>query len=163
MTWCHTGYSIAETRAFLSVCAYSWQQGKRYSFAIIDPQDETLLGSVGLSCVNQSHRFANLGYWVRTSRTGEGVASAATLRAARCGLSELGLNRLELVVPVNNQPSQRVAERVGARREGILRKRLLLQGKSHDALLYSLVAEDLASAKRLSRCRAAHTSVSEAR
>ncbi|HYE66449.1 MAG TPA: GNAT family protein, partial [Pyrinomonadaceae bacterium] len=59
------------------------------------------------------------------------------------GLEELGLQRIEIVVAVDNWASQRVAEKVGATREGILRKRLLIHGRPQDALMYSLVAEDL--------------------
>jgi RimJ/RimL family protein N-acetyltransferase len=36
-----------------------------------------------------------------------------------------------------------VAEKSGAKREGVLRKRLLIRGESLDAVLFSLVAEDL--------------------
>ncbi len=144
MAWCHAGYSLTEARAFVSDCAAAWHRDERYSFVIFDRKDGAFLGSVGLSCVNRAHRFANLGYWVRTSRAAQGAASAATLLAARFGLEELGLQRLELVVPVDNVASQRVAEKVGAKQEGILRNRIILRGKSHDAVLYSLVAEDLA-------------------
>jgi len=41
-----------------------------------------------------------------------------------------------------NHASQRVAEKAGAVREGVLRKRLLVKGQTQDAVLYSLVAED---------------------
>ena len=61
---------------------------------------------------------------------------------ARFALEELELNRLEIFVPIGNKASQRVAEKAGARWEGVLRKRLILAGSSHDAALYSLVAED---------------------
>lgn len=87
--------------------------------------------------------MGNLGYWVRTSRTRSGVASAATRLIARFGFLSLGLQRLEIVVAVGNQASERVAEKAGATREGVLRKRLLIHGQPHDAVLYSLVAEDL--------------------
>jgi RimJ/RimL family protein N-acetyltransferase len=40
-------------------------------------------------------------------------------------------------------PSQRVAEKAGAVKEAILRKRIRLHGEPVDAVLYSLVAEDL--------------------
>jgi RimJ/RimL family protein N-acetyltransferase len=39
--------------------------------------------------------------------------------------------------------NQRGAERAGTVREGILRKRLSINGVRHDAILFSLVAEDL--------------------
>lgn len=44
---------------------------------------------------------------------------------------------------VDNIASQRVAEKVGAVRESVLRKRLLTNGDSQDAVLFSLTPEDL--------------------
>jgi RimJ/RimL family protein N-acetyltransferase len=63
--------------------------------------------------------------------------------AARFGFEQLGLQRIEIVAAVANVPSQRVAEKAGARREGILRNRLLIRGESLPAVLFSLVPEDL--------------------
>ncbi|MEA2205760.1 MAG: hypothetical protein QOE77_2536 [Blastocatellia bacterium] len=47
------------------------------------------------------------------------------------------------LVAAGNVPSQRVAEKAGAVKEAILRKRIRLHGEPVDAVLYSLVAEDL--------------------
>jgi RimJ/RimL family protein N-acetyltransferase len=47
------------------------------------------------------------------------------------------LNRLEIVAAVENIPSQRVAEKAGAIREGIARSRLFLNGRFHDAAVFS--------------------------
>jgi RimJ/RimL family protein N-acetyltransferase len=143
MVWCHPKYSLADSRAFVSQCEAAWQKGDRYSFVIWDRRNGAFLGSVGLSHVDHKHRLANLGYWVRSSRTGCGIASAAVILAARFAFQRLDLNRLELLVPEANSASIRVAERVGAKREGFLRKRLVLEGEPRDALLYSLVEEDL--------------------
>ena len=78
MIWCHPNYSLEDSAAFIANCAAEWEKGEQYSFAIFDISDGTFLGSVGLSGVNRAHKFANLGYWVRTKRTQEGVASTAT-------------------------------------------------------------------------------------
>jgi RimJ/RimL family protein N-acetyltransferase len=69
----------------------------------------------------------------------------ATRLAARFGFEQLGLQRIEIVAAVGNVPSQRVAEKAGATREGVSRKRLLIHGESLDAVLFSLVPEDLGS------------------
>src|SRR5712691_5832046 len=84
------------------------------------------------------HRFGNLGYWVRTSATGRGVARAAVRQLADFAFRNTELVRLEIVCAVGNQRSQRVAERAGAVREGVLRDRLLLHGQAVDAIMYSL-------------------------
>jgi RimJ/RimL family protein N-acetyltransferase len=63
---------------------------------------------------------AHVGYWVRTGQTGQGIATAAVRLIARFGFEDLGLQRLELLVAVENLASRRVAEKAGARFEGIL-------------------------------------------
>jgi ribosomal-protein-serine acetyltransferase len=60
-------------------------------------------------------------------------------------LEELKFNRVEILASAGNAGSQRAAAKAGARREGLLRKRLLVHGQPHDAVLFSLVAEDLTS------------------
>jgi RimJ/RimL family protein N-acetyltransferase len=82
---------------------------------------------------------------VRTSATGHGIASAAVRLVARFGFLEQGFSRLEILAALGNVASQRVADRAGARREGVLRKRLHIHGQVLDAVLFSLVAEDVAS------------------
>ena len=143
MTWGHPDYSIQDTLSFISRSAEEWVHGTQYSFAIMDPENGGFLGSVGLSAINKVHQCANLGYWVRSARTRFGIATAATRTVANFGLSSLGLQRLELLVPTGNKASLRVAEKAGAKWEGVLRKRLCLNGVSHDAAVYSLVATDL--------------------
>lgn len=71
------------------------------------------------------------------------MAPAALLLLAGFGFDELKLNRIEIVIATNNQPSQRVAEKVGATREGILRKRLIVRDRIYDAFMYSLIPGDL--------------------
>jgi ribosomal-protein-serine acetyltransferase len=143
LPWCHEGYSIEESRDFIATRNVRSQGDEWYSFAVLDQASGRFLGGVGINFINRIHQFANLGYWVRTSAAGRGVATRATRLAARFGFEELGLNRIEIVAAVNNLASQRVAERAGAVRECILRKRLLINGMPHDAVLFSLVAEDL--------------------
>ncbi len=84
-------------------------------------------------------RLAKLGYWIRSSATGRGAAPAAVLLARDWAFRETGLNRLEIVCAFGNTRSRRVAEKVGATREGVLRRRLLLPSGPSDAIMYSLL------------------------
>jgi RimJ/RimL family protein N-acetyltransferase len=113
-------------------------EGREYSFAIVG-DDGRFLGGCGLNQINRIHRFANLGYWVRTSATGRGVATAAARQTAEFAFQQTDFVRLEIVCAVRNERSQRVAERAGAVREGVLRHRLLVHGQPLDAVMYSLV------------------------
>jgi ribosomal-protein-serine acetyltransferase len=143
MPWCSPNYSRAESETFVQSHDANWDKGEHYSFVVYDMETGLFLGGVGLNFINRIHKFANLGYWVRSSRTDRGVATTAARLAARFGLTELGFNRLEIVTATGNVASQRVAEKIGARREGLLRQRLVIHNQVHDAEMFSLVKEDL--------------------
>ena len=143
MEWCHPGYSIVESREWVGKQDGAWEKGTDYNFTIVDPRDGRYLGGCGLNGLNHGNKLANLGYWVRTSRTKQGVASAATRLLAGFGFKELGLRRIEIVVAVENKASQRVADKAGATREGVLRNRLFYYDKPHDVVMFSLIPSDI--------------------
>ena len=143
MPWCHEGYSFDDSETWSNSREDAWAKGKEYDFVIISHDDCLLLGVCGLNHFDNENRFANTGYWVRTSKAKQGVATSATLLLAHFGFDELKLNRIEIVVATENTPSQRVAEKAGATQEGILRKRLVVRDKAYDAVMYSLIPEDI--------------------
>jgi len=143
LTWCHPDYRLEESREFIAKNDSAWEKGEEYNFAIVDATGEVLLGGVGLNRIDRVHNFANLGYWVRRSCEGRGVATSATRLIAKFGLMEIGFSRLEILVAEHNLASQRVAVKAGAKFEGILRNRLVLAGRPHNASIYSLIAADL--------------------
>jgi predicted enzyme related to lactoylglutathione lyase len=89
--------------------------------------------------LNRVNGVCNLGYWVRSSRLGEGAAWQAALLLRDFGFGTLGLNRLEIVVADGNHFSRKVAESTGAVYEGLQQLRLKVGEISHDAHVYTLL------------------------
>jgi RimJ/RimL family protein N-acetyltransferase len=145
MPWCHPNYSMDDTSTFILSREEAWKNDAAYGFAVFDVETGIFQASVGLNFVNRIYRMANLGYWVRTSATGRGIASRGTRLVARFAFEQLNLQRIEIVAAVGNLASQRVAEKAGALREGVLRKRLVYQDEPKDAVMFSLIAEDFSS------------------
>ena len=143
MTWCKPDYLIQDARAFVAQAMDDWKNDLSYSFAVVDLVKNEVLGSVGISQVSRRHQTANLGYWMRSSRSGLGITSEAVKMVAQFGLGGFNLRRLEIVIPEGNMASQGVAVNCGAKFEGLLRDKLILNGQSHAALMYSLVAADV--------------------
>jgi len=141
--WCPETYSVEDCRLGLESSMAAWKDGVEYSFGIFDSENGSFIGSCGVNNINAIDRFANLGYWVRTSRAKEGIATMATPMVARFAFKELGPNRLEIVVATENTGSQHVAAKVGAQREGILRRRMVVHNRVYDAVMFSLIEEDL--------------------
>jgi len=138
LTWCHAAYRLEDAQTWIQSQVEKLAERTEFSFLI---NDETgrLLGGCGLNHISQLHRMANLGYWVRTSATGQGVAPQAVRMVADWAFANTNLERLEIVVAMDNTRSHRVAEKAGAQREGILRSRLFFHDRPHDAVMYSLV------------------------
>jgi ribosomal-protein-serine acetyltransferase len=143
LEWAQDDYSIHETEAWLRAQDNWWRDGEVYNFAITDLDTQKFLGGCLLNNINRKDRFANLSYWVRSSWTGKGTATAASRLVAVFGFTHLALNRIEIVMAKSNQASIRVAEKLGAKREGELRRRICIRGTIHDAWMYSLIPDDL--------------------
>ncbi len=143
LPFAHKDYSLKESKDWIKTRPKEWKRGTSYDFVIRDAKDGTLLGACGLNHFDKMNWRANLGYWVRTRRTGEGIAPAATLLLAKWGFEALKLLRIEIGVAVENTRSLRVAEKAGAKREGVLRNRLMIRDKTHDAVMHSLIPGDI--------------------
>lgn len=138
LPWCHPDYSISDSRSWVEGRGAAFEAGAEYAFVVCGA-DGSFLGGCGLNQIDRNHRRANLGYWIRSTRTGLGAATGAVRQLARWAFLNTDLVRLEIVAAVGNAPSQRVAEKSGAVREGVARSRLFLHAAANDAVVYSFV------------------------
>jgi len=142
MSWAHDHYSLQETEKFLGMTVAGWEEKTNFGFAIFDAKTDAVLGGCGLNHIHPVYHFCNLGYWVRTSRHGEGVAGRAARLAAKFGFEQGIIIRAEIVMAVGNEKSRRAAEKTGAHYEGILRNRMVVGKNIFDAHMFSLIPED---------------------
>lgn len=142
MDWCTPEYNEGIARPWLATLPEAWEAGTQYGLVITEAKTERILGGTGLNQINNAYRLANVGYWVRSSATGRGIATRAARLAGEFGVKQVGLLRAEIVVAVDNQPSLRVAEKSGAKREGVLRNRLVVREKVLDAVMHSFTPQD---------------------
>jgi RimJ/RimL family protein N-acetyltransferase len=147
LTFCREHYPLEEAREWARQQHEAWAERSSFEMVVEEIETGRFLGSMGLNQIETLNRAANLGYWIRTSATGRGVATAAGGLALRLAFEHLGLVRVGIYGSVENTASLRVAEKLGAQREGVMRKRLLLHGRHHDAALYSILLEDWRQAR----------------
>ena len=145
-TWCHPGYSLNEAREYVEWWIHAWERKRAFNYVIEDAASTQLLGSCGVHEISDEHRHAMLGYWVRTSATRRGVATTAARLVASSAFADLDLLRVSIGIPVTNTPSHRVAAKLGAVREGVMRQELVLPAGPSDVVLYSLLPGELREA-----------------
>ncbi len=139
MAWAHPAYNEVDAAEWVRRAARAFSDGLEFQFVMREVSTGALLGSVGLNGIDRLNQWANLGYWIRTSRQGNGFVTRATRLVSDFGLTELNLGRIEILAAVENRRSQAVAERAGALREGVLRRRLRVGEAIQDAVVFSFV------------------------
>lgn len=115
--------------------------GRWARYAII-PGDGTLVGSVGFFNVDDRHRRAEIGYDLAPEAWGRGLMTRAARVLVDWALGDGGFHRIEATVMAGNRRSERVLEKLGFEREGLMRGYKLVRGEFRDYSLWALVARN---------------------
>jgi RimJ/RimL family protein N-acetyltransferase len=130
---------FAET--WLGVYEAGRRDGTREGFALIGPDGEFL--GIGVAPqIEADAATAELGYVVAEHARGRGVAREALAQLTEWAFAQLGSQRLELLISVENEASKHVAERCGYRLEGVLRSLYLKPGVRQDTEIWARLVAD---------------------
>jgi RimJ/RimL family protein N-acetyltransferase len=127
-----------EMRAFASHLPQLLERGDFLPLLVVDREMGQAQGGCVLHHVDWERDQAEIGYWLFEHARGRGTATRTARFLAEHGFS-LGLQRIEARVNLGNTASERVLERAGFTREGVLRSMTLRDGNRIDQTLYSLL------------------------
>ena len=119
-------------------------QGASLPFTIIDQETQGVVGSTRLMDVSPTHRQGEIGWtWLSPSVQRTRVNTECKSLLLRHCFEHLNFLRVQLKTDARNERSQRAMERIGAVREGVLRRhRVLHDGFVRDSVYYSVIAEE---------------------
>jgi len=110
-------------------------------YLVCERQSGRLLGSVGLHRTDWALPATEVGYWLRSSATGQGFAAEAVAALTDWAFTGLGAVRVALVTDALNTGSRAVATRCGFHLEGVLQHHQRgPQGELRDTCLYARLA-----------------------
>ncbi len=101
-----------------------------------------LVGAAGIHSWSERPRRGSVGYWLSADVQGHGIATRATRALLAKAFEDLGAERVDLRAAVENARSRAVAERLGMRFEGVLRRELPVQDGYADMAVYALSADE---------------------
>jgi RimJ/RimL family protein N-acetyltransferase len=143
-SWIAAAWDDPEIARFIvempSPFAQRWVVSTDAELVIADEASGAPLGMVSLRIAEQDPGLGAVGYWLLAEARGQGAATAALKLVARWAFDALGVQRLELTTAPENVASQRVAERAGFTREGLLRGLIATKDGRRDAVLFALLA-----------------------
>ena len=136
-------YGEADAQDFLRNIEPRRLAGTELGLAITPAGGSEVIGGVGLLNFAWEHGRAEAGYWVAGGSRRRGVGSRALRLLSRWALTDLGLERVEVLVNPENEASQRMAMAAGFTREGVLRSYRVRKGSREDYLVLSLLADEV--------------------
>ena len=101
------------------------------------------VGTIGLLSIDKKNSKAE--YYIAMGETeykGKGVAKSASLLILKYGFEILELNKIYLYTEAENIAAQKLFERVGFIKEGLIRQDILSRGKLADRYAYGYLRED---------------------
>lgn len=126
-------YTEESARAYVEYARLSWSTATSAPFAICD-ESRAGLGAIELHLGERP----SVGYWLNPDARGRGVATTALRLVCGWAFEELSLDRLLLTTHPDNVASQRVAERAGFTRAGVVETGLEFPDGRSESAAFSL-------------------------
>jgi RimJ/RimL family protein N-acetyltransferase len=120
LTW-RPHYDAEESLRILHTRIEWWNAGHEYSWVITTKTDRAVIGMISASCEDSASRYS-LGYVLSRAHWGRGYATEAARAVVEILLAQPAINRVWAVADCENTASQRVLEKAGMQREGLLRR-----------------------------------------
>jgi ribosomal-protein-serine acetyltransferase len=120
LPWVDETRELADSKAYVRDALELQRLGLRLDYTL--RLHGRMVGTVAFHTLNRAHRNAVIGYWLAREATGHGYMTESVRCLLELAFGELGLNRVEIRVAVDNKASQRIADRLGFQSEGVLRQ-----------------------------------------
>ena len=131
----------ADADAFIQNALTMWRDGTGAPFAIVDAATDRLLGAV--TRFGPEGHQATFGLWLAPESRGRGVGTRALRLVSDWTFATTAAIRLDAFIMVGNEASNRMTERAGFQREGVLRAwDLHHDGVPVDCVVYSRIRDD---------------------
>lgn len=130
--------SLNEARAGLEHYMQGYERGSQPVWGVEHRAARKLIGICDLNW-HPRHRRAEMGYTIARSYWGQGFAAEAAQAMITFGFTKMDLVRTEAVCMLENTASERVMQKIGMEREGVLHSYQIWRGIPQDLKMYAVV------------------------
>ncbi len=146
--WSPLVREVKDTEDFIKAHRKSATKRRELVLGIFSAETDDYLGNVSLHPVPASPHSTEVGYWVRSSATRKGIASAAAALVTIAAFDEFRYHRLILRAATDNIASNRVAAKLGMHLGGVQRHELQVIRGYLDLNYYTLLADEFAASRQ---------------
>jgi len=133
---------IAQARKLIADIHEGFRTRRLFQWGVVRLEDARVIGTCTLFAINESQGRAELGYALGHEYWGRGYMKEALTALVDFAFGKLGMRRLEADIDPRNAGSLHAVERLGFRREGVLRERWNVNGELQDSVVLGLLSHE---------------------
>jgi N-acetyltransferase len=143
--------SLEEMKKMVESAMKDREQGVAYPFVVVDKETGSILGSTRYLDILPAHKSVEIGWtWYNPSVWRTRVNTECKYLLLQHAFECWEFNRVQIKTDSRNERSQKAIERIGAVKEGILRKdRIIEDGYNRSTVMYSILKEEWPAVKQL--------------
>lgn len=151
--WTYTTYNVktlSDAKKYVSDTLKRKEMGLEYPFVIIDRKTNQIVGSTRFYNIDASHKRLELGYtWITPTYWRTAINTNAKYLLLQYCFEHLKYQRLQFAADERNERSCNAILRIGAKKEGILRKHMICKdGFNRNSVIFSVIDEDWEQTKK---------------
>jgi RimJ/RimL family protein N-acetyltransferase len=141
--------SADDIEAYLDKAEADSAAARSMAFVVIQKASGRLVGATRYMRMNEAAKRLEIGTtFYAQSVQRSGINSEAKLLLLTHAFEAMGCNCVQLRTETLNFASQRAIERLGARKDGVLRSHNILKGRVRDMVVYSILVHEWDGVKR---------------
>lgn len=136
--------SINETKEIIDKFINAISKENPGVYSIIWKDNNKMVGTIELFDINEKRSFGEIGYALNPQYWGKGIVPESVKGILKLGFESLNLNRIQVRHRLTNYNSQRVIEKIGFKKEGVLRdySKIVNEDRYEDSVIYSILERE---------------------
>ncbi|MCM3664270.1 GNAT family N-acetyltransferase [Mesobacillus subterraneus] len=143
--------SKEDMREAIKAAADEREKGTQYPFVVVDKETGKIIGSSRYLDISEAHKSLEIGWtWYHPEYWRTRVNTETKFLMLGHAFEEMGMNRVQFCTDSRNIRSRKAIARLGAEKEGVLRKhRIIADGYVRDTVVFSIIKDDWQMVKSL--------------
>lgn len=131
--------TIEEMSEFVHSATENRKTGEEFPFVVIDKETNMIVGTTRYLRISENHKTLNIGWtWYSEDVWRTSINTEVKYLLLKHAFEAWGAVRVEIITTTNHERSQRAIERIGAVKEGVLRKKY----NNKDYVCYSIIDDE---------------------
>lgn len=134
--------TIEDTKEFLAFILNAYEQQRKLTWAIELKETGQMIGTIDYVSWLPKRFKAEIAYTLSHEYWGKGLMREVADGLLAFGFDEMGLNKVEAPIMLDNVQSRRLAEKLGMKQEGIARDHMVIKGEFVDLAMYAILKRE---------------------